>query len=109
MSSQFKTRGDVKREVKKVTWWVVAALLGVGVGLGVSVIFFPVGLAVASLAIPAALIGWSLSILLPRLYHYDEVACPRCERINFVREGVDSFDCDYCRLPVEPVKEAVTS
>ncbi|MBI2862651.1 MAG: hypothetical protein HYX89_07515 [Chloroflexi bacterium] len=93
---QSKTKCDVERGIKEATGRAVAALLGGGVGLILSIVFLPAGVVIALLAVPVALAGWGAAWLICRMLRYQEVSCERCGRINLVRVGAESFSCSSC-------------
>ena len=70
MRMQETSREELGRRIREGTGLIVAAMLGAGVALCLSIFFLPAGLLLIGAAAPVALAGWTASRVAPRLIGY---------------------------------------
>lgn len=100
MLELFKTRDEIRGEIREWSNRIGAALVGIGLALAVSIIFLGAGAFAILLGIGVFIGGWVLSVAFPVFLPYRPVQCPNCRKINEVLGGVEEFECDQCASPL---------
>lgn len=96
MEKLFKTREEARKKIREWTAWGVAALVGAGVALSLSIIFLVAGISFILVGALAGLVGWGVSLLLPTLLPSRTLECPYCHSVNRVLPNVSEFSCSRC-------------
>ncbi|KKM10793.1 hypothetical protein SY88_11975 [Clostridiales bacterium PH28_bin88] len=92
----FFTRKQIRDQIMEVGTWVAAAILGVGVGLSITVVLMPAGMGLIVLGAFVGTVGWVASLLVPGFFRYQTMQCPYCHEINQVRLTAVEYGCDGC-------------
>lgn len=91
-----KTKKQLTSKLKEQSSLVSAAVLGLGVGLIVSIVFSKIGVWLVLVGLIAKTFESSISQTIPKLFKYRPVACPFCREISQVRINIKDFSCDHC-------------
>lgn len=91
-----KTKNQLTAKIKEQNSLLSAAILGLGVGLIVTIIFSKIGVALVLVALAVKSFGPALVHFVPKLYKYRPVTCPFCRDISQVRTDASEFTCESC-------------
>ena len=91
-----KTKNQLTAKVKETSSLLSAAVLGLGVGLIVSIIFTKIGVWLVLVGLLVKNFGSGISQIIPGFFKYQPVTCPFCRETSQVRLNVDEFSCDNC-------------
>ncbi|MBI2846774.1 MAG: hypothetical protein HYX82_02720 [Chloroflexi bacterium] len=101
MERFFRTKEEARKRIREWTAWAVAALIGVGVALSLSIIFLVGGVIFIAMGVAVGILGWGAAAVFPELLPYRRLRCPHCQKTSEVLPGVSSYECTKCARPVE--------
>lgn len=93
----FVTKKQMTARIKGVSYSIAAAILGIGVGLTISIIFTKIGIWLIGSAALIAATGSVLSKVAPNHLKYQQIKCPFCRENSQVRLNAKEYTCDNCR------------
>ncbi len=91
-----KTKNQLVAKIKEHNSLLSAAVMGLGVGLIITVIFTKIGVVLVLVALMIKSFGYPMSSTIPKLIKYRPVTCPFCRDISQVRINASEFTCDNC-------------
>lgn len=91
-----KTKNQLIAKIKEHNSLLSAAVLGLGVGLIITIIFTKIGVVLVLVALMIKNFGSALSYTIPKLIKYRPITCPFCRGINQVSISTTEFTCDCC-------------
>lgn len=91
-----KTKNQLTSKIKEHSALLSAAVLGLGVGLIISIVFSKIGVWLVLVGLIMKIFESSISQTIPNLFKYKPITCPFCREISQVRINMNDFSCDHC-------------
>jgi|GEM_PF-2997947 hypothetical protein len=92
----WETKSKARTKIKELSSMAAAAVLGIGVGLIITIIFTKIGVWVVMTGLVMALAGALAARVIPGIFKYEPIACPFCRETSEVRLKIEEYTCDNC-------------
>ncbi|PKM81048.1 MAG: hypothetical protein CVU89_10895 [Firmicutes bacterium HGW-Firmicutes-14] len=90
------TKNQLTAKIKEQSSLLSAAVLGLGVGLIITIIFSKIGVLLVLAGLVVKIFEPAISLSVLKLYKFKPVTCPFCRETSQVRINAIDFSCDNC-------------
>lgn len=90
------TRKELEENLMIAMTWITAGLVGLGIGLWLTVYFLVQGSQVILIGAVTGLLGWIAIKLFLGLGRFQDIYCPNCMTRHQVWKYAGKFHCDPC-------------